>query len=636
MKKTLSLILGILMMLTVAPMQIFAESNATEWDGSITAPTKLTAIDGIYYYEIYTPAELAYIAETGGDWLSYNYILKNDIVLNAEELTCDEEGNLTVDTSTLNMWTPLSTFDGIFDGNGFSISGMCVVSAENYVGFVGKLTDTIKNLTIKNSYVKGNEYVGGFVGYTNEGTIENCSYYGNVKGKATFYDCYVGGIVGYSDSSISSCTNNGNVNGTGDSVGGIAGDSHGSISSCTNNGDVNGAGDYVGGIAGNSWGSYISSCTNNGNVNGTGDRVGGIAGKSYSSISFCTNNGNVNGAGDRVGGIAGWCDYYDPINSCTNNGDVTGNNYVAGVCGLTDNSISNSKNTGKIVGKEYVGGLVGKKGSSSYTETISGYNFGEIEGTNNVGGIAGYVTDCDLENCYNVANVKGETSVGGVAGYSGTAWGKGTSSGCIYLKNNEINANLNGYGAFPDIDGVVNAKSDDELCINREESEVSLEHTFGEDESNICIDCGYNKNSGIVLPDFDFDEYIDVETATMPNVVEDTTAEEIISKLTTYGITATVTDKDGNALKSEDTVGTGCMVTDQNGNTYTVIVKGDSDGNGKITSTDYLQIKNSLIGKTKLSGAYLTAADTDDNGDITATDYLHVKGHFTGKSDLYA
>ncbi len=102
------------------------------------------------------------------------------------------------------------------------------------------------------------------------------------------------------------------------------------------------------------------------------------------------------------------------------------------------------------------------------------------------------------------------------------------------------------------------------------------------------------------LPDVDSDEYIDTETATMPNIAANTTAETIIPSLSSYGIAATITDKDGNELESNAKVGPGCKVTDSGGNNYTVIVKGDVDGTGEVNSTDYLQTKKYFLGQLNL------------------------------------
>ena len=100
MKRFLSLLLVFALVLSSAPAislkvqavetESIHNSNDTElltWNGTITQPTTRETIDGVDYYKIYTAEELAYIAQTGGDWLTYNYILANDIVLNDVELT---------------------------------------------------------------------------------------------------------------------------------------------------------------------------------------------------------------------------------------------------------------------------------------------------------------------------------------------------------------------------------------------------------------------------------------------------------------------------------------------------------------------------------------------------------------------
>jgi hypothetical protein len=136
--------------------------------------------------------------------------------------------------------------------------------------------------------------------------------------------------------------------------------------------------------------------------------------------------------------------------------------------------------------------------------------------------------------------------------------------------------------------------------------------------------------------DYSNDEfYMDITTNTMPNIAVDTKVSDVLSYLKEYGITATASDKNGKALEINANVGTGDVVRTANYE-FVIVVKGDVDGNGKINSTDYLQIKNAMTGKTSLENAYLFAADTDDNDKITSTDYLSVKGYLTGLSDLFA
>jgi hypothetical protein len=144
-----------------------------------------------------------------------------------------------------------------------------------------------------------------------------------------------------------------------------------------------------------------------------------------------------------------------------------------------------------------------------------------------------------------------------------------------------------------------------------------------------------NEITFIALDSPDYEFFIDEENKFLPNIVERTTVSELITALIDQEIIAVVTDKDGNELESDDFVGTGCLVKTSDGKEYTVIVKGDTDGTGKITASDYLNIKAALSDSSALTDCYFIAADTDGSGKLTVTDYLNVKGYLTGKADLY-
>ena len=65
--------------------------------------------------------------------------------------------------------------------------------------------------------------------------------------------------------------------------------------------------------------------------------------------------------------------------------------------------------------------------------------------------------------------------------------------------------------------------------------------------------------------------------------------------------------------------------------TYNIVVKGDTNGDGKIGIGDYAKINDSILGKTNLSGAYNLAADTNSDGKIGIGDYAKVKDYILGK-----
>ncbi len=509
MKKISSFILAIAMIISMAfvmnlsPITAHA-TEASVWDGTtITQPTSMKTIDGVYYYEISTAEELAYIAKTGGDWLGYNYILANDITLNSVELTYDVNGNLTANASTLNQWTPINGFSGIFDGGGFRISGV-YVNSTTMSGLFASSSNTIKNLTVDNSYIKGGDNVGGISGrMENDATlVENCVFSGCVIGSNN-----VGGIVG-KGYAAGKCVNYGLIIGEGH-VGGIIGDGYTRCSNdgyqyfneCQNYGNI--FGKVVGGIVGKATATADECCVeciNYGTI--TGEIVGGICGRTdamgFNKVRFlnCSNYGNVYSS-DKGGGI---CGVSAGFNNCSNYGDVLGENGAGGIVAQyhsNDSSvIHNCINTGNINTTNYGGGLCGIKESTLYTPKISNcYNTGNVSGSEYIGGIFGYNEYFDMNDCINTGNTVGSNNVGAISGYSGSIWGKGTASGCVYMKTETINATLKGFGNADDVAGVVDAKNASFFCLNSDKTLNKNGHTYSSTVpcDATCDTCGYER-----------------------------------------------------------------------------------------------------------------------------------------------
>lgn len=136
------------------------------------------------------------------------------------------------------------------------------------------------------------------------------------------------------------------------------------------------------------------------------------------------------------------------------------------------------------------------------------------------------------------------------------------------------------------------------------------------------------------LPKKTDEAYLDESSFTLPNVKPDTTAKDVLSSLEKCSVLATITDKDGDSLADADRVGTGCIVETILGS-FTVVINGDVDGSGTITTTDYFQVKSSLIGDKTLEGASLFAADTDGNKTVNTIDYIQIKSYLVGNIDLF-
>jgi len=96
--------------------------------------------------------------------------------------------------------------------------------------------------------------------------------------------------------------------------------------------------------------------------------------------------------------------------------------------------------------------------------------------------------------------------------------------------------------------------------------------------------------------------------------------------------------KDGSVVSENTVLATGMKIQLMNGNEVmkevTVVVTGDTNGDGNISITDMISVKADLLKKSQLSGAYSQAADTNGDNAISITDFIQLKAHILGKSSL--
>ena len=356
--------------------------------------------------------------------------LTADITLNKDVLNSDGSLNTSA-SANFDEWKPIGTssqpFIGTFDGNNKTISGLYIndsnkdnVGLFGCIGTNGTATGTVQNVTLADSYVRGNKYVGGICGRNNGGTIEQSTNQATVTGREQ-----VGGICGYNSGNITSCTAGGSVSTTsGDSVGGICGynNTGGTIKSCTSGCTVEGKGTSTGGICGYNWGGLLG-CRNTGTVSGR-RWVGGVCGENRSSgnaIQGCYNEGAVFGT-MSVGGVCGTNS--GNLKKSYNTGNVSGNSYVGGVCGTNNENLQGCYNEGAVSGTRSVGGVCG----TNKANLQECYNNGKVSGAESaVGGVCGYNSDT-VKGCYNTGDVSGTKNVGGVCGYN-----EATVENCYYL-----------------------------------------------------------------------------------------------------------------------------------------------------------------------------------------------------------
>ena len=146
--------------------------------------------------------------------------------------------------------------NGMFRGNGHTISGLRVTGNEDHSGLFKVIggSGSVSDLIITGAEISGSGY-DGIVAGENLGTISSVT----VSGTVSESGIAGGGIAGRNRGTIMSCSSSASAKGNGD-VGGITGVNYGTVKDCTASGTL--SGEYpIGGIAGlNTDGAVISSC----------------------------------------------------------------------------------------------------------------------------------------------------------------------------------------------------------------------------------------------------------------------------------------------------------------------------------------------------------------------------------------
>lgn len=366
--------------------------------------------------------------------------------------------NITIQNSFVQGYENVGAVAGYFGGN--------------YAGNYDTINNYIQNCTVAADVnVMGDSNVGGVIGQVYyRSAVEGCVNNGQITASS-----YVGGISARSNGPISDCVNNGTLTSESDNMGGIVG-YLGSVdmSNCTNNGQIfvnstAGGRAYVGGIAGYS-GSSVENCVNTTmgtiSINAssfTGNYIGGVVGYGSSeTITSCNNQAEINVtiSGGYIGGVAGW----GAVSSSYNTGNIISTmGIVGGVVGNGEST--NSYNSGSITGGTVMGGVIGSSGttSGSLMGSTNSYNSGELnanENTQYIGGVVGTLgyytgthTLAKVETSFNTGTINAENAV--VGGIIGAMTGTGTYADGQYISANSFNVGqINGGSA---VYGVVGA-----------------------------------------------------------------------------------------------------------------------------------------------------------------------------------
>ena len=302
-------------------------------------------------------------------------------------------------------WLPIgggstSSFSGIFNGNGHTISNLWINRPNPdlfSIGLFGYCDNAdIRDLKLENADIIGRTRIGGIIGCCSNTNITSCVFKGKITGSGN-----IGGICGrfnnyYSNMTISDCH------------------SHCQISSNLRN-DL--PCEEVGGICGSIYISEgnstitISGCYSHININ-NGGRIGGICGRVYIedncslAIYDCHSYNHIKGfeIGGICGDIEGDCEYIT-ISGCYSHNHIQFYRSIGNFGGICGSILCDSEKESNIsISNCYSGGeCIGENNGPNYDTKI--------------GGIVGYADNININKCYsNYSTITNAGFIGGIFG----------------------------------------------------------------------------------------------------------------------------------------------------------------------------------------------------------------------------
>lgn len=329
-----------------------------------------------------------------------------DFILSVSSGTTYENQTVSLDADvsiTLES-KPSNGFSGTFEGNNHTIT-ITINTTQTAVSLFRNINSagTVRNFNIVGTIEKSSTYASPLALYNN-GTVRNVA--SSINANLPNVD-YVSGILFRNNSTgkMYNCSFDGEITGK-NYVGGIVSDNMRYMTGCVNLGTVSGT-NYVGGIA------------------ATTDKEAKLSNTTNLRVINCSNDGNV--IGQTGGGIIGTTSR-GLINKCVNNNSVSGNGYIGGISGTyLGGTISECVNRGSVTSTaKYVGGITSVISSSAFDKVILTLceNEGSINGTTDVGGIAGFLyPNSEITYCSNYGDVSSEDTsftkdvgIGGIVG----------------------------------------------------------------------------------------------------------------------------------------------------------------------------------------------------------------------------
>lgn len=221
--------------------------------------------------------------------------------------------------------------------------------------------------------------------------------------------------------------------------------------------------------------------------------------------------------------------------------------------------------------------------------------------------------------------------------------------GNVEIENIKYNISYNGNGGLGEMNistGTYNEKITLEKNCFEKDGYIFLNWNTSPDGNGI----SYNDEEEIILTDnitlyaqwqekepYKIKNYtVDETNKYISNIMTNTIVDSFISNIelsSGYSI-----DVDYKEVNNEKMIYTTGKTRIYKGNElyieYTNIVIGDINGDGLINSTDLLRVRQHLLGKKVLDGAYFLASDINYDNTINSTDLLRIRQHLLGKKEI--
>lgn len=162
-------------------------------------------------------------------------------------------------------------------------------------------------------------------------------------------------------------------------------------------------------------------------------------------------------------------------------------------------------------------------------------------------------------------------------------------------------------------------------------ADYSLQKHFG-NAGRVLLTKDPNPEPDHIIPKENSGLTIDTEKGFLNGIDDKTTVKNLRSM---FENSVKVLKEDGTVAEDDEKIGTGYKIKNDI-EEITVILLGDGNGDGKISSKDYLLAKRTFLGTyNPSSDAMLAALCIEGGSKPTSKDYLKIKRHFLGTYNIY-